>query len=613
MHIFAKTLVACAAVGTVLMLACQSDSPAPDSATVAPNATQAIHGSMVTPDSDFNVLRSTTALLLTPSPTPESDELRPRKVFRVPISNILVPDPVFADFGESSTLQYEIFAGLTRFTLDATDPVRLDMAANHSVSRDWLTHTFVLHEGLKFSDGTHVTASDFKWSWERALRTAAKVNVATQAEWVLAPIRGTKEVLSGEASELSGVEAVDETTLTIKLIAPRSDLEALLAHPSAAVLKRENVEGWSVDWSTSVFGSWIETSSSGRSITPDTLPVGTGPFALTRFDEINGIFIVERNDHYHGEPPQLDAVRFDASAVERAFDDPDGLNAAFAKLFVNGDIDVVHSPWKLVDDAGVEVPHNLSRGAGNPGTTVLVFNPSIPPFDDLNFRRALAASIDRESIDHPFEVDDATGIVAPESPGYSESSSLIAYDIVAAKASFDAFSQSSPGPIDPIPWAYWFGGLYENRRAQIVAGWEQVLSLEFELGLEPPDRYQTMRAANELAIVIQSHAATYPHPQSSVIDFREIFGDAMESDEIDAVEAMASVAASEPDPVIALRLYAELEQHLIDSALVVPLWANLGVGYTVAVQPWIHDYQEGRYGGSRFKDVWFDDSYPGPR
>ena len=588
----------------------ETNTPVPTGSPITPSPTVPSLVPTVTPNPTFEALRATTTPLPTATSPPDSDPLRERKVFRFPISNILVPDPVFADYGWSSELQYEIFAGLTSFRPDESNPVQLDMAASHSVSREGLIHTFALLDGLRFSDGSPVTASDFKWSWERALRTAAEVEVATQAEWVLAPILGANEMLAGEASELSGVAVVDETTLTIELTAPRSDLTALLAHPSAAVLKRENVEGWTVNWSTRVAGQVISLFPPISAIGDESLPVGTGPFTLTRFDVGNESYIVERNNHYHGERPELDAVHFDAKALGQAFDDEDGLSEGLIKLFVSGKIDT-GDLFGLAESS--TVPHNLAPGAGNPGTTVLVFNPSIPPFDHLNFRRALAASVDRMSILPPYGVDEATGIVAPESPGYSDASMLIAYDIDAAKASFDAYMEANPATVDPIAWTYGFSGVVETERAAIAAGWTQVLSLEFKLSLESVNGYHQLRKSNKLPIVMYTHEATYPHPQSSVIDFQEIFGEALVSDEIDQVNAMVQAAASEPDPVIALQRYAELEQHLIDNALVVPLWAHLGVRYRVAVQPWVHGYQEGRYGGSRFKDVWFDETYPGPR
>ena len=631
MQVVAKSLLACVIICAAVALGCESSAPPTTSgiqaddivvetragaASPSPNLGNAPETVLPTNDAPMptEAPSSTGTAAATVSsaatPTPDISRIRERQVFRLPISNILVPDPVYADFGESSTLQYEIFAGLTTFTSDDAEPVQSEMAVNHFISRDGLTHTFFLREGLLFSDGSPVTASDFKWSWERALRTAAQVEVATQAEWVLAPILGSIDVLSGESSELAGVAAVDETTLTIELSAPRYDLTAPLAHPAAAVLKRENVEGWTVDWSTRVAGEW---SAAVSSLSAESLPVGTGPFQLTTFDEGTEVYIVERNDHYHGKLPQLDSVRFEARINSQALDHVDGYVAGIQQLFENGLVDVGGFAFKSDPDDESEIPFNLAPGSSNSSTDVLVFNPSIPPFDNLDFRRALAATIDIDSVAPDHASLKATGIVAPDSPGYSESSMPIEYDLGAAKSSMAVFRETHPMTVDPIVWTYGFHGLFEAERATITAGWERELSLDFKLEDAYTDDYELSRIENKLPIVYQVHQASYPHPQSSVVDFQVIFGESLESDEVDAVNAMVQAAASEPDPVIALELYAVVEQHLLDNALVVPLWESPSHGYQIRVQEWVHGYQEGRYGGSRCKDVWFDETYPGPR
>ena len=416
-------------------------------------------------------------------------------------------------------------------------------------------------------------------------------------------------MLSGESSELAGVAAVDETTLTIELSAPRYDLTVLLAHPAAAVLKRENVEGWTVDWSSRVAGDW---SAAVSSLSTESLPIGTGPFQLTTFDEGTEVYIVERNDNYHGKLPQLDSVRFDAKIQSQAFDHEDGIDAGFQQLFENGLVDVGGFAFESDPDDESAIPFNLAPGAGNSSTDVLVFNPSIPPFDNLYFRRAMAASIDIETVAPDHATLKATGIVAPDSPGYSESSMPIEYDLEAAKSSMAVFRETHPMTVDPIVWTYGFHGRFEAERATIAAGWERELSLEFNVHGASIDEYHRLRKENKLPIVFQVQHASYPHPQSSVIDFQVIFGESLESDEVDAVNTMVQAAASEPDPVIALELYAVVEQHLLDNALVVPLWESSGHGYQIRVQEWVHGYQEGRYGGSRCKDVWFDETYPGP-
>lgn len=667
MNTFAKSLVACAIVCASLAVACQSDAPtatpriqlqdivvetrpaataqpmptaalaaattAPTGAEVAatsipaptptpaptvvaatPTPTQPNLIATATPNPTFEALRATPTVTPTATSTPEPDTPRERKVFRIPIQNSLVPDPVFADFDASSTLQYEIFAGLTAFTLDDVAPVRLDMASSHTVSSGGNVHTFMLRPGLKFSDGSPVTASDFKWSWERALRTAARVEVATQAEWVLAPILGAQEVLNGESSELVGVEAVDERTLNVELTAPRYDFEALLAHPAAAVLKRENVEEWSTDWSTRVSATASAVPYGGTARGPGPLPIGTGPFKLTTFDEVNEQYIVERNDHYHGEPAGLDAVIFDAQLLLDAWDVEGGPYQGVANFFEGGQIDASIFP------AGLELwpsdnsdPVGLAEVGINPITELIVFNPSIPPFDNVDFRRALAAALDIDAFLAMFGGQRATGIVPEGDPGHSGSSFPIEYDLEAAKSSFDAFQVTNPGFLDEITWTYDYYGTGEKERAAIASGWHRELPVEFRLKFASVGEFQRLRSTNQLPLMQIRHATTYPHPQASVIDFQELFGEMAESEELEQIRDMTQRAASEADLVTALDLYAQLEQHLLDNALVVPLSLFAGTGYYVRVQPWVHGYAVGRYGGSSFKDVWFDDTYPGPR
>ena len=42
-----------------------------------------------------------------------------------------------------------------------------DLAKSWTVSDDYLTYTFTLHEGVKFHDGSELTSADVKASWDR--------------------------------------------------------------------------------------------------------------------------------------------------------------------------------------------------------------------------------------------------------------------------------------------------------------------------------------------------------------------------------------------------------------------------------------------------------------
>ena len=590
-------------------------TPAPTKVPDTPTPSEPSLIATVTPNPTFEALRaSPTPTPNRSTPTPDPDPDRPRHVFRVPISNIVVPDPVFGDHGDSSILLYEIYAGLTTFTGDEDTPVQLDMASAYRVGEGGLVHTFILKPELAFSDGSPVTAADFKWSWERALRVAARVSVSTQAERVLAPIEGAVEMLAGDSEELVGVVAVDARTLVITLTTPRSDLQALLAHPAAAVLQRENVEDWSVDWSLRVSGDLGTRFNGSPALRAGELPIGSGPFKLTRFDEDGEAYIIERNEHYHGGDVQLDSVHLDALAVSEAFDHPDGLFVGIEELFLNGAIDAGNLPVS-VDISGQSGPdyEGYATVRISPTVFMLVFNPSIPPFDSLDFRRALVSSLDTDGMVGYFGGTRADGIVSQDTPGFQRTAVPIQYDLDEAMRSFDHFEDATPGVVGPIDWVFRSSGTFEKERQMIASNWSRELSLNFKLRQGHISEFQQLRRSNQLPVILIRWMATYPHMQSAFPDFRQLFGDIAWVDGFEETASLMAAAVEETDPVVSLRLYAELEQHLMDAALVIPLGVSAGTSYFVPVQPWVHGYAVGRYGGSRFKDVWFDDSFPGAR
>ena len=79
-------------------------------------------------------------------------------------------DPALNSASAGSNIIRSAFAGLTGFQYnEAGEPeMAPELAESWNISADGLTYTFVLREGLKWSDGTDATASQIKASWERA-------------------------------------------------------------------------------------------------------------------------------------------------------------------------------------------------------------------------------------------------------------------------------------------------------------------------------------------------------------------------------------------------------------------------------------------------------------
>src|SRR5919205_814281 len=108
-----------------------------------------------------------------------------------------------------------IFAGLVR--LDDKLEVQPDGASGWKVSDDGATYTFTIRDGLKFGDGTPVTANDFVYSINRALSPDIG---ALGASAHFGHIVGAQDVIDGKAKTAAGVRAIDDKTLEVKLDAP---------------------------------------------------------------------------------------------------------------------------------------------------------------------------------------------------------------------------------------------------------------------------------------------------------------------------------------------------------------------------------------------------------
>ena len=76
-------------------------------------------------------------------------------------------DPTLNDYSTGSYALQSLFRGLYKYAEDGS--LVPAMAESCEVSEDGCTYTFTLREGLKWSDGTPLTAYDFEYSWKRVL------------------------------------------------------------------------------------------------------------------------------------------------------------------------------------------------------------------------------------------------------------------------------------------------------------------------------------------------------------------------------------------------------------------------------------------------------------
>ena len=91
-------------------------------------------------------------------------------------------------------------------TVDQDGKIAPGQAETWETSEDGLTWTFHLRDGLKWSDGSDLTAGDFEYSWKRVCDPEV---AAPYADTVLSMVKGFDEAIEGDLDALA-VKAADD-------------------------------------------------------------------------------------------------------------------------------------------------------------------------------------------------------------------------------------------------------------------------------------------------------------------------------------------------------------------------------------------------------------------
>jgi oligopeptide transport system substrate-binding protein len=478
-------------------------------------------------------------------------------------------DPAIS--GEMTSHEYvtQIFSGLVRLD-DDLEPVP-DIAEKWKVSSDGMTYRFYLRRGVTFHDGREVTAEDFVYSWQRACspETGSQTAVA-----FLGDIVGAKQVLSGEAEEISGLRVLNDYTLEVEIDAPRSYFLYKLSYPTTFVVDRNNVEsgpGW-----------WYQ-------------PNGTGSFKLGQWD-YQELLVLERNESYYGTVASVDSVVFHLWA---------GIPM---NLYETGEIDVASISLSYIDRVTDEAGPFYSELVVVPqlSFSYLGFNAAKEPFDDVNVRRAFTQALDKEKLaELVFRdmVEPAYGILPPGILGYNEELSGLEFSVEEALASIRASRYGDVSALPPITiTTIGYGGEIASDLEAIIYEWRQNLGVEVKVRQLEPDfgLYNLMEEKDEM-YYYGGWVADYPHPQ----DFLDIlFHSGAENNYGEysnpEVDALLEMAGTELDEDLSLELYQQIEQILVDDAACLPLWFEQSY---VLVKPYVKGYVLSQNGLARLNMV----------
>jgi oligopeptide transport system substrate-binding protein len=300
-------------------------------------------------------------------------------------------DPGLATDTTSSNIILNIMDPLVKLG-DDLEPVPA-LAESWEISPDGTTVTFKLRSDGKWTNGDPVTAEDFEYSWKRTLDPELAADYAYQLYGIVGALEynGCESNCAALADKV-GVNAVDDTTLEVKLTSAQPWFIQQVAHHSFLAVHRPTVEQ---------FGEkWTEAANI----------VTNGPFQLAAWEHNSRIDLVKWEGWRDADSVTL--TRVNGRMIS------DGLTAVQA--FEAGELDVNNQPAPPSEiDRIKETPDYQQYPAL--GTYYYGFN--VENISDVNQRRAMALAIDQQTIiDNVAKADQlpANGFTPQGIPGFED-------------------------------------------------------------------------------------------------------------------------------------------------------------------------------------------------
>jgi peptide/nickel transport system substrate-binding protein len=263
------------------------------------------------------------------------------------------------------------------------------------ISPDGKTYTLTLRKGMKYSDGTPIKASDFRFSIERLF------DVDSGGSPFYEVIVGAEEYADGKVDTITGIQANDQTgEIVINLTEPNGTFPNILGLMFSAPVPQNTVKD--------------EDATNNP-------PPSSGPFVITSVDAPRSL-VMERN-------PQFKTVQA-AGATEVADAHVDKITLTQNKSNSNQVTSIIQNQTDFMIDPPIadrlpEVRAQYSdrfRFEESINTYYFWMNNQAPPFNDVRVRQAVNYAIDPEALNRIFggRLHPTQQFLPPGMPGYQE-------------------------------------------------------------------------------------------------------------------------------------------------------------------------------------------------
>jgi len=464
-------------------------------------------------------------------------------------------EPDTVDF-QCTTIYYtvatNVFNRLVEMEVDENGAVRIvpSLAESWEVSDDGCRYTLHLRPGVRFSNGSPLTAEDVRYTFTRLLTHPDSCNRDIADE-----ILGAQALERGESDRLEGFEILSELDFAITLENPFSAFLACLSMPGASILDQESTEA-----AGERFGMEADAT------------VGTGSFILRRWERGVGMVLSANPDCWEGPPAcaglvwrfmtEPEEIRMQFERGELDFLDLDDLNNA-AEFFLHGDIyrDRLFPVQRIA-------------------ITYIALNESVKPLDDVRVRKALQLALNRTALLDAVYGGRGfleNGILPRGLHGYNPALPEIPYDLETARALLeeagypDGFELTFAVKTSSTQWEMTLSTL-------VAAMWEKI-GVRTNVDMMEESEFMRLRKSGQLTSYAAMWTADFNDPDNFFYTFfgcteNTRFRSLNYADE--AVMERVRKARSIADDEARIAEYRELERIIIqEDAAWIPLFSRL--------------------------------------
>ena len=320
--------------------------------------------------------------------------------------------------------------------------------------------------------------------------------------------------------------------------------------------------------------------------------------------DVGELIVLERNELYHLGPPHIESVHMILSGGSAMI------------MYENNEI---HLTGVGLDDLPRllnpedELHDELKRSPQDFDVFYLGMNVNMPPFDDINVRRALNYAVDLQTIADVVldgRVSPARGVIPPGFPSYTPNLRSYDFNPDLARELMESSSYADAWKSDSLPritlsLSGSFGAAVPPYLEVIIEQWNQELGIQVDIQQTEWATYLEDVKDAKYQLFSIGWIADYPDPENFLdILFHSESANNNTRYSNPEVDRLLEEARTERDKTRRFQIYNQVEQMVLDEAPWVWTWFS-GEGYAL-IKPEVSDYYLLQMSIPKYRYIYFN-------